>query len=125
MKPTSRRKQDAKTDNHFPYRHPVTVIIDRLLGSTHPDFPKTRYPVNYGYIPGIPASDGEEQDAYVLGVTKPVKYFTGELIAVIHRKNDMEDKWVVVPFHTHWTLETIREQTAFIEQYFDTTVLML
>ena len=50
------------------------------------------YPVNYGYIEGIIAPDGEEQDVYVLGVDHPVKEFTGKIIAVIHRLNDVEDK---------------------------------
>lgn len=27
------------------------------------------YPINYGYIEGITAPDGEEQDVYILGVT--------------------------------------------------------
>ena len=44
------------------------VIIDRPLGSIHPKW-KFKYSVNYGYIPGIFAPDGEELDAYVLKVT--------------------------------------------------------
>ena len=38
----------------------VKVIVDRPLGSTHPDYPNLIYPVNYGYIGGIIAPDGEE-----------------------------------------------------------------
>jgi inorganic pyrophosphatase len=41
--------------------------------------------VNYGYIDGIIAPDGEEQDAYVLGINEPIKEFTGTVIAIIHR----------------------------------------
>ena len=50
----------------------VTVKIDRPLGSAHPDYPDMIYPVNYGYVEGIIAPDGEEQDAYVLGVDEPL-----------------------------------------------------
>ena len=39
------------------------------------------YPINYGYIEGVMAPDGEEQDAYILGVNEPVKKFTGKIIA--------------------------------------------
>ena len=46
----------------------VTVIIDRPLGTTHPNHNDIIYPVNYGYIENIFAGDGEEQDAYILGV---------------------------------------------------------
>ena len=71
----------------------VTVTIDRPLGSFHPEYKDMYYPVNYGYIEGILAPDGEEQDAYVLGINKAVEKFTGKIIAVIHRSDDVEEKW--------------------------------
>ncbi|MFR6331122.1 MAG: inorganic pyrophosphatase [Eisenbergiella sp.] len=60
----------------------VTVTVDRPLGSFHPEYKNLYYPVNYGYVKGIAAPDGEEQDAYIIGVNKPVQEFTGKLIAV-------------------------------------------
>ena len=75
----------------------VTVTVDRPIGSPHPNYPNTVYPVNYGYIEGVTASDGEEQDAYILGVDEPVGEFKGVVVGVICRENDNEDKWVVVP----------------------------
>ena len=62
----------------------VTVMVDRPLGSYHPEHREMYYPVNYGYIKEITAPDGEEQDAYILGVDKPVSEFTGKVIAVVH-----------------------------------------
>lgn len=44
-----------------------------------------------GYIEGIMAPDGEEQDAYILGVNQPVEEFTGKIIDIIHRFNDVEE----------------------------------
>lgn len=44
----------------------VTVTVDRKMGTRHPHFPELVYPVNYGYIRGISAPDGEDQDAYIL-----------------------------------------------------------
>jgi len=29
----------------------VRVVIDRPLGTSHPDYPDTVYAVNYGYVP--------------------------------------------------------------------------
>lgn len=55
----------------------VTVTVDRPLGSYHPKHKDIYYPINYGYIEGIMALDGEEQDAYILGVDIPVEKFTG------------------------------------------------
>lgn len=42
----------------------VTIVIDRPSGSRHPAHGFT-YPINYGYVPGAPAPDGEELDAYL------------------------------------------------------------
>ena len=102
----------------------VTVIIDRTLGSSHPDHPDSIYPVNYGYIQGIIAPDGEEQDAYVLGINAPVDEFTGKVKAIIHRKNDVEDKWVVTPDDYFPLKEDVKKETHFQEQYFDIEIIM-
>ena len=96
----------------------VTVTVDRPLGSRHPEYRDMIYPVNYGYVAGVTGGDGEAQDAYILGVTEPVESFTGRVFAIIHRKNDSEDKWVVVPEGCRLTADTIRQSTYFQEQYF-------
>ena len=96
----------------------VTVVVDRPLGSCHPEYPELRYPLNYGYVPGILAGDGEEQDAYILGVEEPLSRFTGRVIAVIHRLDDVEDKWVVAPEGRSFTKEEIAEATMFQERFF-------
>lgn len=102
----------------------VTVTVDRPLGSYHPEHREMYYPVNYGYIKGITAPDGEEQDAYILGVNKPVSEFTGKVIAVVHRYNDVEEKWVVAPEGKVFSAEEIKNQIAFQEQYFQSEVRM-
>ena len=102
----------------------VTVTVDRPLGSYHPEHREMYYPVNYGYIKGITAPDGEEQDAYILGVDQPVSEFTGKVIAVVHRYNDVEEKWVVAPEGKVFSAEEIKEQIAFQEQYFQSEVRM-
>ena len=38
----------------------VTVTVDRPLGSFHPEHKNMYYPINYGYVEGIMALDGEE-----------------------------------------------------------------
>lgn len=103
----------------------VKVTIDRPLGSYHPKHPDIYYPINYGYIEGIFAPDGEEQDAYVLGVDVPVKEFTGKVIAIIHRLDDVEDKWVVAPEGMTYTQDKILELVKFQEQYFTIEIKMM
>ena len=101
----------------------VTVTVDRPLGSCHPKYPDLYYPVNYGYIKGIMAPDGEEQDAYILGIAEPVETFTGRVIAIIHRRNDVEDKWVVAPEGITFSKKEIETLTRFQEQYFDIEII--
>lgn len=102
----------------------VKVTVDRPLGTYHPQYKDLYYPINYGYIEGIIAPDGEEQDAYIIGVDKPVTDFEGIVIAIIHRNNDVEEKWVVAPEGKVFTKEEIEKAVYFQEQYFDTEIIM-
>lgn len=102
----------------------VTVTVERPMGSYHPKHKNLYYPINYGYIEGIIGGDGEEQDAYILGVSAPVPTFTGRVIAVIHRADDVEEKWVVAPEGVDFTREEIIAMTEFQEKYFKSTVEM-
>ncbi|WP_017972447.1 inorganic diphosphatase [Actinopolyspora halophila] len=72
----------------------VHLRIDRPAGSTHPQH-GFDYPVNYGYLPGVPAPDGDNLDAYYLN-TDPVTETEGLCVAVIHRYCDDDDKLVIV-----------------------------
>lgn len=96
----------------------VKVVMDRPLGTKHPKH-NYYYPFNYGYIPGTMSSDGEEIDAYVLGVFKPVEEFEGKCIAVIHRTNDDDDKIIVVPEDVNYSDEQINALVEFQERFFE------
>jgi len=100
----------------------VTVTVDRKLGTYHPKHKDMYYPINYGFVQGTKAGDGDEQDAYILGVDKPIETFIGKVIAIIRRKDDIEDKWVVAPNDMTFTEEEIYKQTYFQEKYFDSTI---
>lgn len=102
----------------------VKVIIDRPLGSRHPRFGDV-YPVNYGFVEGTKSGDGEELDAYVLGVDKPLKGFIGRAIALIHRLENDDDKLVVVPDGVRLSDEEIRAAVNFQEQYFKSQIIRL
>ena len=102
----------------------VTVTVDRKMGTHHPKHKDIFYEVNYGFIEGIMADDGEWQDAYILGVSEPVNEFTGKVIAVIHRKNDVEDKLIVAPIGIYFSKEEIWSNVKFQEQYFDCEIII-
>lgn len=100
----------------------ITARIDRPLGSAHPKHPDLIYRVNYGEVVGVLAPDGDWQDVYVLGVDVPVETFTGRRIALIHRRDDTENKWVLAPDGMTFTAEEILAAVHFQEQYFDAYV---
>lgn len=97
----------------------VACTIDRPLGSFHPRHKDLYYPINYGYVNDVFAGDGAEQDVYILGEDKPLNTFTGKVIAVYHRYNDVEDKWIVTAENSNFSDEEILQQIAFQEKFFD------
>lgn len=100
----------------------VKVKMDRPLGTKHPKHGFV-YEVNYGYIPETVSGDGEELDAYVLGEHIPLEEFEGEVIAIIHRTNDNDDKLVVMAKGRNYTDEQIRALTEFQEQWFESVII--
>jgi len=52
-------------------------------------------------------------------VNTPVKEFTGKVIAIIHRFNDIEEKLVVAPKGVDFSDEEIAKQIHFQERYFN------
>lgn len=101
----------------------VQVAMDRPLGSNHPKH-GFKYEVNYGFIPDTKAPDGEEIDAYVLGVDEVLENFEGKCVAIIHRTNDDDDKLVVIPKDVNdISDDEIRRKTNFQEQFFKTVII--
>ncbi len=96
----------------------VSGRIDRPMHSVHPRHPNIVYPVNYGCVEGVLAPDGEQQDVYVLGADGPIETFTGTVIAVYHRFDDVEDKWIVSLTGEDFSDEEILSSIRFQEQYF-------
>ena len=100
----------------------VIVKMDRELGTRHPKH-GFMYMLNYGYISNTVSGDGEELDAYVLGVYEPVSEFEGKVIAYIHRTNDDDDKLIVVPEGKEYCDDAIRALTEFQERFFESEII--
>ena len=98
----------------------VKVFIDRPFGSIHPEWPNLIYQINYGYIPETLAADGEPIDAYVVGPDQALDSFEGEVIAIIRRDDDIEDKLVVA--HQKFQADDIKQAVNFQEKYFKSHV---
>ena len=102
----------------------VEIVMDRPLGSKHPKHGFV-YEANYGYVEGVQAPDGDDLDAYYLGVHAPLERAKGVCIAIAHRKNDDDDKLIVVPTGTEMTDEQILSGIHFQEQWFDTEIIRI
>lgn len=101
----------------------VEIKIDRPLHSKHPKHGFV-YELNYGFVHDTNAPDGEEVDAYVIGVKEPLDVYKGKCVAVIHRTNDDDDKLVVIPLsQDDISDEEIHSATHFQEQFFTSEIL--
>ncbi|TYT99897.1 inorganic pyrophosphatase [Listeria monocytogenes] len=121
----SRKQLIHKTQLSKTKKQTLNVTIDRPIGYT--DKFGNVYPLNYRFVEGVIGGDGEEQDVYVLSreISEPIDTFQGDLIAVITRNDDVEDKWVVAAPNENFTIEEIREKVHFIEQYFDSEIRLI
>lgn len=68
-------------------------------------------------MPDTLAPDGEELDAYVVGVFEPLIIFTGRCIALIQRLDDDDDKLVLAPDGKEYSDAQIRALTEFQERF--------
>lgn len=100
----------------------IHVLVDRPIGYNHKGI---LYPINYGYIPGVMAGDGEEQDVYILGVSRPVAEFDGIVIGAAVRRDDVEDKLIAAPEGMYFSQDEMARAVHFQEQYFDSRILLL
>jgi inorganic pyrophosphatase len=90
--------------------------MDGPLGSKHSRFGFT-FEANYGYIPNTKAPDGDELDAYYLGVGEPLERAKGKCIAIIHRFTDDDDKLVVVPEGVELSDQEIKDAVSYQEKW--------
>lgn len=98
------------------------IVVDRPMGSVHPENENMIYPLNYGYLPNIRGGDGEEMDVYLMGVNTPVSSYKCRIIAVVFREDDAEDKLVAAPVGTYYHQAEISEAVDFQEKYFRTVI---
>ena len=102
----------------------VQVLMDRPIGAEHPKHPGIMYPINYGYIDGLLGGDGEEQDVYILDADFPLEKCEATVIAVVHRFDDNECKWVASYTGAKHTAEEIERAIHFQEQFHDSKIIM-
>lgn len=104
----------------------VSIEIDRPIGYVHHKGEKTLvYPINYGYIPDVLGGDGEELDVFLVGVDEPVSSYTGRIIGIVYRADDVEDKLVMAPEGREYSTAEIASAVVFQEKYYQSTIRAL
>ena len=100
----------------------VKIVMDRPMGSKHPKW-NFIYPINYGYVPNTISGDGEELDAYIVGIFEPVEEYEGKCIAAIHRLDNDDDKLVIAPEEKIYTKQQIEALVEFQERFFEHEII--
>lgn len=101
----------------------VHLEFDQPVGSSYEPHNIANYPINYGYVPGVLAPDGDDLDAYLCNVFEPLKEADGICVAIIHRINDDDDKLIVIREGTQITDEEIVKQTSFQEHLYEGIII--
>ena len=118
--------EERKAQAEFYLGKVVTMKIDRPIGYVHHKANYTlTYPIHYGYLPGVPGGDGEELDVYLLGVREPVTHYTGRIVGVVYRADDVEDKLIMAPDGMYPSVEEMTAAVRFQEQYHQSRVVGL
>lgn len=102
MNPAFWEKLDQLIANH-------EIRIDRPRGSAHPRYPELIYGVDYGYLAGTSAADGEGIDLF-LG-TSGEKRLTGLVVCVDMEKAETEIKLLigVTEAELSWIMNMVNE----------------
>ncbi len=101
----------------------VKIKIDRPIWTKHKDFWRF-YELNYWFIPNTKVPDLEEIDAYLLWIDYPLEEFSWVCIAIIKRKNDDDDKLIIVPKWINFTSSEIKKLTYFQEKFFESEIIV-
>ena len=101
----------------------VRLEFDQPVGSSYAPHNIDSYPINYGYVPGVPAPDGDDLDAYLLNVFEPLTEAEGVCIAIVHRIHDDDDKLIVVPEGVELTDEEVLKQVSFQEHLYEGVIV--
>ena len=101
----------------------VTIEIERPISYLHKKGEKTLiYPINYGYIPGVLGGDDEELDVFLVGVNTPVSSYTGKIIGIVYRSDDVEDKLIMAPIGKSFSAKEMALAVHFQEKYYKSTI---
>ena len=98
-------------------------IRDEVKGNAFKQADKPCFDYLISRYPHTISGDGEELDAYIVGVFEPVEEFEGRVIAIIHRTNDDDDKLIVAPKGVDYSDDAIRALTEFQERFFKSVII--
>lgn len=85
------------------------MVVDRPRGTAHPRFPQIIYPLDYGYLDGTSAMDGDGIDLW--RGSAPGTRVTGVIVSLDGMKRDGEVKLLIACTDTeHATIQAFHNQ---------------
>ena len=111
--------------NNIPYCRTLMVEIDRPKGTYDPDYQSIYYEENMGYVCDYYKERKKYMRCYVLGIDEAPKKIRCRVIAIIKRKNDIDNILVTVPCRVKMKKKEIKERVSFIEDYYEYSIIML
>ena len=73
------------------------VCVERPVREPHPDHPTIIYPIDYGYIPGTEATDGQAVDCFIGSApsSSAASGLVGLILTTDYREGDREAKLLI------------------------------
>lgn len=102
---------EKETDSSPGLGRYITAIIEHPAGTRDEENHSLRYRLNCGYVQEVLDEENRWQDVCVWGVSKPVEWFEGVVIA--SAKVDGQEKWIAAPENLHLSEAEVRRELAF------------
>lgn len=89
-----------EAQNHIVLGKNILVKVDKTKIYDDATDENNTYLVNYGFAIGHFTRHSKKQGVYILGMTEDTGTFSGQVIAIANRVDDIEDIWIVAPTDT-------------------------
>lgn len=99
----------------------VVVYVDKPIGYQEEN--NGTYSINCGYLKQYLNHLEEKQEAYVLGVNKPVNTFKGKVIGIVNRKDDNRDILLIAPKNSKMKTSDINKSIYFKEKNYNHKII--
>ena len=94
----------------------IDVVVERQSADTTKSGPDYILSLGCGQIEGLRSIGGDPQEAYIICKERPSDIFSGKVLAVANRKDDLTDRLIVCDENENYTNADIRKMIDKSEQ---------